>query len=189
MRFIGQGSFGTAYLMPDGRVAKFSSRGLSFIRGRELNTSGIELDHEFHVAQALYMGGVNVPKHYGVQEIEVPSLRISHTGEFRNPCSRPVKARALVMDFIEGQSLSDVPFQHAGDVSELLRDQLAKARALGLVPGHDVASSGNEIWVPEKGKVYLIDFGVWGSKRPLEFNPNIRPQPSSASLLIPSPSR
>jgi len=108
------------------------------------------LNHEYLVAQELYLGGISVPKPEGVYNTP---FRIS--GDARCGASFP----AFVMELVSGKTLEQIHKRERQRVLDAAQQQYEKARRLGFVPIDECG--GNILWDPTRERVFLIDFEYW----------------------------
>jgi len=150
MELIGSGSDGPVYRISDDKVAKFEWAGGLGVPGGFFAVSpiGKRIQNESEVCKFLYENGVSVPKPYGIFRIKQPR------GEMWSAIGVPRRFPAFVMEYL------DAGGPRPENISELVEKERQKAITLGFKL-HDAGYSDNTLWVPNRQKVYLIDFSKW----------------------------
>ncbi|MDO8516937.1 MAG: hypothetical protein Q7S33_02325 [Nanoarchaeota archaeon] len=148
-RPLGSGIHGSVYQISDIHAAKFYD---------EQNVS--DPDKECKIAKELYKNNINVPKPEGVFKID---LKAKNT--FLS------QKHAFVMEYLPGYILEDVPSNEIKrlGLNELAEIELEKARKLGFltIDSEPRRNNSNQIWCPDRNRIYIIDFVNWVDGRKL----------------------
>ncbi|MDO8516938.1 MAG: hypothetical protein Q7S33_02330 [Nanoarchaeota archaeon] len=147
------------YQISDNHIAKTS---------KLMSNKFIEhLKREYRITKELYEQGINVPKPEGIFNVNLTFFDSVHKDyvSFTKP--------TLVMEYISGKSFEQVSAETGSQIDEMNKlwklafEEINKAEKLGFVPvDSGEVNDGNQIWCPERNKVYLIDFEYWGYHPP-----------------------
>jgi hypothetical protein len=106
---------------------------------------------ENRMQEALHAAGVNVSRVYGIEDVNAQLAD-----------GTIVSTYGIVMDFINGIRLSDLPRREGRKNQVSMKNlELELSVKLGFKPALDAYTDSNSIWSFDDGKVYLIDFGNW----------------------------
>ncbi len=151
-----QGKSSLLYYLSDGNVGKFKKTKGWKSKIWKVDPFGNSVNYEAKIAEELFNAGIWVPEPHGVINLEQP--RNESWSRLETTRSFP----AFIMDYIQGvKDPSKIePKSDEGKYVQLLIDkELEKAKKLGFRT-HNTGYH-NTLWVPEKERIYLIDFSSW----------------------------
>lgn len=156
-RRLRQGNQGIVYRLGNDKVAKFqlpTNIERRFYGWRYASQRNEGIIYEFEIATRLYEGGVSVPRPHGIFMIK------PFKEETWSKLWFPKRFPGFVMEYIkgipDGKGLEDKTKRTVVELGDIERE---KARKLGFEPSGQRIE--NTIWIPDKEKVYLVDFGEW----------------------------
>ncbi|MDP3027418.1 MAG: hypothetical protein Q8N63_06930 [Nanoarchaeota archaeon] len=139
------------YKISDNHVAKIPRQSFRALETLGLSDCIQRYWQEPLITRAMYEKGISVIKPEGI--FQVPAgIECDGSDSF-----------AFVMEYVDGKTLKEqrntLPGAKFEEIKKLYYGEVDKAGDLGFIAGD--AGDHNCIWLPEKEKLYLIDFFEW----------------------------